>query len=419
MKSFAFSPRMVAPRVVLTAIAITLLVGSLGVIGWKWRCFVLSSALQTQDAHAKPAALPTATPNDATSFTTESAAPISQRVEAPREIAQAEVSERNVGVARSVSGGSASLALAQVVAGAPFTALAQGETLGILKVRATPSLVKSTEKLASTNELMRTLESLPEQLIATISGTEKFQIIARSDLDLILKEQGLSDSGNLDLNDRNIAKQFAVRGIKYGLVVTVDDFQDHTEEMAFGNLNQKFLKRTFRLSTVSKIYNTTTAALLQAPRRIISLEDPKKYLNKQGIIENSRISDELIVKLSSEMAEWIAHRVIEVLYPARVVARTDMQITINWGDGTGIQRDLEWEVFKLGKEMDLGNGEKIQEETLIAKAKVIRVNPKFSQAQLSEEKEKVQVGAVLRRSQESERKDPAVSAPGAPSQDKK
>ncbi len=298
---------------------------------------------------------------------------------------------------------------------------AQKETLGILEVRATPSLVKSTEKLASANELMRALESLPDQLIGTISGTEKFRIIARSDLNLVLKEQGLADSGNLNLDDPNTARAFKVAGIKYGLVVAVDDFQDHTEEISFGNLNQKFLKRTFRLSTISKIYDTTTAALLQAPRRIMSKEDPNKYLNRQGISENSRISDKLIVELSSEMAEWIAHRVIEVLYPARVVAKTGKQITINWGDGTGMQKDQIWEVFKLGDPIDLGNGEKIQEETLIARATIIRVTPKFSQADLTWEKEKetVQVGAVLRRPQESERKNSDGNAPSAPLQDKK
>lgn len=304
---------------------------------------------------------------------------------------------------------------------APAQTSGQKETLGILEVRATPSLVKNAEKLASTNELMRTLESLPDQLIATISGTEKFQIIARNDLKRLLTEQDLADSGNLNLSDRNTAKRFEVAGIKYALIVAVDDFQDHTEEMAFGNLNQKFLKRTFRLSTVSKIYDTTTAALLQAPRRIMSKEDPNKYINRQGIIENSRISDKLIVELSSEMAEWIAHRVIEVLYPAQVRAITGTQITINWGDGTGMQKDQIWEIFKLGGVIDLGNGEKIQEETLIARATIIRVNAKFSLAELSWEKGKdqVQVGAVLRRPQESERKDATISAPSTPSQDKK
>jgi len=62
MKSFASSPRIVAPRVILTAIAIAV-VGSLGVIGWIWRSSVISTSPHAQEEYARPAALPNAAPN--------------------------------------------------------------------------------------------------------------------------------------------------------------------------------------------------------------------------------------------------------------------------------------------------------------------------------------------------------------------
>ncbi len=299
------------------------------------------------------------------------------------------------------------LALAQVIANA------QRPTLGILEVRATSSIEKSAEKLASTNEMMRIVESLGNQLISTISGTERFQIIARRDLGRLLMEQSLTDSGNLNLADPNTAKAFKVAGIKYGLIVTVSDFQDHTATMTFGNLNQKYEKRTFRLSTVSKIYNTTTGALLQAPSFTIPVEDPKKYLNKQDVTENSRISDELMEELSKRMAAEIARAVMDYSGPAKVIGKpAGRQISIDMGGGTGVKRDQVWELFELGDVIIKGEtpSEDVRDERLIGRAKIIRVNPKFSQAELLEGTDASEVqkanekGIVLRLPQDSEPK---------------
>ena len=50
------------------------------------------------------------------------------------------------------------------------------------------------------------------QLIDRINATRKFQVVARSDLDDILKEQDFASSGNVDLNDKSAAQQFKIAG---------------------------------------------------------------------------------------------------------------------------------------------------------------------------------------------------------------
>src|SRR5471032_1845464 len=68
-------------------------------------------------------------------------------------------------------------------------------TIAISSIKPTPSLdasLKPDKKL----ELGRILESLDSQLIDRINATRKFDVVGRSDLSDVIKEQDLGASGN-------------------------------------------------------------------------------------------------------------------------------------------------------------------------------------------------------------------------------
>src|ERR1700690_2729031 len=70
-------------------------------------------------------------------------------------------------------------------------------TLAVSSIKPTPSLatsVKPDKKL----EMGRIIESLDSQLIDRINATRKFDVVGRSDLNDILKEQDLGAAGNVD-----------------------------------------------------------------------------------------------------------------------------------------------------------------------------------------------------------------------------
>ena len=99
-------------------------------------------------------------------------------------------------------------------------------TLAVSSIKPTPSLdasVKPDKKL----EMGRIIESLDSQLIDRINATRKFDVVGRSDLNDILKEQDLGASGNVDA--KTAAQAGKLTGAKYLLVTTVDDFQDYVE----------------------------------------------------------------------------------------------------------------------------------------------------------------------------------------------
>jgi curli biogenesis system outer membrane secretion channel CsgG len=135
----------------------------------------------------------------------------------------------------------------------PLLATAQDKaTLAIGPVKATPSLLESvnSKTLAGTvsgakkeimqfdtkQELNRVIESLDSQLIDRVNATRKFDVVSRSDLAEVLKEQDLGASGNVDA--KAAARAGKVSGAKYLLITTVDDFQDYIEKAVFEGTGQ-------------------------------------------------------------------------------------------------------------------------------------------------------------------------------------
>lgn len=266
-------------------------------------------------------------------------------------------------------------------------------TLAISTVKATPSLESSMERNGKKASLGRVIEAVDSQLIDRVNATRKFEIVGRSDLSAVLKEQELGGSGNVDAKSAAQAGQLA--GAKYLLVTTVDDFEDSTERMEFKTLNKVGLKRKVRLSAVAKIYESSTAKLLESASIRIERKDDRS--DSTDLQKNAELTDALLVDIVREAAERIATRVADVAFPIRVLAKRDGQITINRGEGGGVEVGQVFGVYALGEELiDPDTNESLgREEVMVGKARITAVNPKTSVAEVTEDNG-VDKGAVLR-----------------------
>lgn len=267
----------------------------------------------------------------------------------------------------------------------PLVAWAQIETLGVGPVKVSPAVVRSAEKAGKEIEMDRVVQSLDGQLIDRVNATRKFQVVGRSDLKEILKEQSFANSGNVDINDKSSVQQFKLAGAKYIIVTTVDDFQDYIETATFQGTGRSAIKRVIRFSCIGKIYDTTTGKLLESANFQISNKDiseDRVYATRDGLL-----SDELLVVIARSMAEKIANRVSDVIFPPRVLIRRDKQITINRGDGTDIAAGQIWDVFAVGEELiDPDTKENLGSEEIPAgRVKIISVLPKTSTAEILED----------------------------------
>lgn len=289
-----------------------------------------------------------------------------------------------------------------VLAGAltlPVVSSAQEKaTLAITSIKPTSSLAEAT-KPDKKIELNRIIESLDSQLIDRVNATRKFDIVGRSDLNEVIKDQDLGASGNVDA--KTAAKAGKLTGAKYLLVATVDDFQDYIERATFEGTGRQATKRVFRFSIVGKIYDSTTGKLLESANFQTGNDAFKQIQQERNYsVKDGELSDEMMVAVSRTMAEKIANRVADVIFPAKVLVKRDTQVTVNRGEGAGVAVGDLFNVFALGEEMiDPDTKEKLgREEVKVGKVKIAEVDPKFSKADILEDTG-ITAGAVLRKSQ--------------------
>src|SRR5208283_5012514 len=270
-------------------------------------------------------------------------------------------------------------------------------TLAVTAIKTTPSLTASV-KPDKKEEMGRIVESLDSQLVDRINATRKFDVVGRSDLADVIKEQDLGASGNVDA--KTAAQAGKLAGAKYLLITTVDDFQDYVEKATFEGTGRSATKRVFRLSVVGKVYDSSTGKLLESANFQTGNDEFKKIQEERSyVVKDGELSDEMMVAVSRDLAQKIANRIADVVFPAKVLLKRDKDITINRGEGGGVSVGDTFNVFALGEEMiDPDTKESLgREEVKVGKVKITQVNPKTSTAEILDDTG-IDKGAILRKS---------------------
>ena len=296
----------------------------------------------------------------------------------------------------------------------PLLASAQDKaTMAIGPVKPTPSLLASvsSKTMAGTDsggkkevmtfdtkqELNRVIESLDVQLTDRVNATRKFDVVGRSDLADILKEQDLGASGNVDA--KTAAKAGKVSGAKYLLIATVDDFQDYIEKAAFEGTGQTATRRVFRFSIVAKLYDSASGKLVESANFQTGNDEFKQIQTDRSYsVKSGELSDEMLVAIARSMAEKIANHFADTTFPPKVLVKRDNTVTINRGEGGGMAAGDLFNVYALGEEMvDPDTKESLgREEVKVGKVKITQVGAKTSQAEILEDTG-IDKGAVLHK----------------------
>ncbi len=282
----------------------------------------------------------------------------------------------------------AALAAATLVAG-PATALAQDaaapgkKKLAVTKIAANPAVAQRMSAQGVKLSLDTILEALDSQIHDRLLNTRRFEMIERGDADALAKEASAS------------GQMFAFNGADYILTVRVDNFNDRTETRRLQSLGKTIMGRAVEISAVAKITEVATQ------RAIASANFAVKKYDSENRSENTthavgEATDILMSDAVRELAQKIAARTTDVVYPARVLAKRDRTVTINRNDQSGVAVGQIWEVYALGDELvDPDTGEKSREEVLVGKVKVTRVTPQNSQAEVIEDTG-IERGAIVR-----------------------
>jgi len=274
---------------------------------------------------------------------------------------------------------------------AALSAHAQRETIAVGAVKVTPSVATKLSNARKTLSSEQMSQSLMEQFINSLNATRKFQVVVRSDLKDLITDDDKSRALNPDKQ-----KGFNLAETKYLTVLTVDDYEDQTQRLEQKITNTTLTKRTIRLSLIAKIYETASGKLLESTSKSISSTDAQQTLNEAS--NDAEVTDSLIRTVVKDSADWAATQVADVIFPVKVIAKTDKTVTVNRGEGSGVAADQVWRVFAVGKEMIDPDTKEIlgREEVEIGKVRITDVLPKFSRATVLEDRG-IAEGAVLRK----------------------
>lgn len=269
--------------------------------------------------------------------------------------------------------------------------------LAIRAIEATDPVMDAARAQGQAAALEQILAAADSQLLTAVSNTRRFDIVARSDLATVFKEQDLAGSGFVDPADPQAARAYAMAGARYVATVTVDNYQDATATADFeGGLGETTMeRRTVQLQATLKIYDTTTGVLLASAPLFIEDSDVRETL--PGATQTGRLTNALLGRVASRLARDTANTIMDTIAPARVLAYTMGQITLNRGQGTGIEPGQVWRIFHTGAPLiDPDTGEVLgSEEIPVGWARITEVTPKFSKAQAVEDMG-IANGAILR-----------------------
>lgn len=267
--------------------------------------------------------------------------------------------------------------------------------VGVAEVKVAGAVERAVREQGGAKKISldRTVAALSEELIVRLQGTRKFRVVARSDLDALFKEQDFTLSGSV-YEDAQAAKVGQIRGLEYLLVVSVVDFQDYLEEATFEGTGEKARKRVIRVGAVGKLYNTSTGDLVESVsvqigpgdpdyRRLRDISEVRTYAKAEG-----DLSDRLLMRAGEVLAERIVNRIVDVLFPARILSRMGNQVTINRGDGTNITVGQVWNVYAQGRELvDPDTGLSLgREEIQVGSVRITEVGPMVSKAEVVEDR---------------------------------
>lgn len=269
--------------------------------------------------------------------------------------------------------------------------------IAVREIAASRPVLDAARAQGQSQALEQILAAADSQLTAALANTRRFDVVARSDLRTVLREQDLAESGLVDPSDPQAARAYALAGARYVVTVSVDNFQDAVARAEFtGGLGDTTMeRRTVQMLATLKIYDTSTAVLLETVPLTIEQSEVRETL--PGARHEGRLTNALLGGVAERFAREAANAVLARLAPARVLAYTMGQITLNRAEGTGVEPGQIWRVYHAGRALvDPETGETLgAEEIPVGWARITEVNPRFSKAQAIEDAG-ITVGSVLR-----------------------
>lgn len=248
----------------------------------------------------------------------------------------------------------------------------------VIPAKATEGLLEDMAQFGDRG-FSRILDALNGHLEAAVASSRKFTVLERENLtDLLDDPAKLNQSLQLRAND-------------YGMLININSFVDQTEQL------DNLVRRRIQISGIVKIVGGRTAEVLDISDVQISTNILQQLV--ADVITTRAIAemDALLPTAARAFTDASVERLLDVVFPAKVVDVDGTTLTVNRGSGYFKTGDT---VKLFGKEkiiVDPDTGEEIRiKGKRVGDAKVTDVDVTYAQLEISPGIT-VSVGAIVRK----------------------
>ncbi|MDR3456073.1 MAG: hypothetical protein P4N60_01395 [Verrucomicrobiae bacterium] len=270
--------------------------------------------------------------------------------------------------------------------------------------------------------------ALEVQLADRFAAEHSFSILEEDDLQAAIP---LKENQTYNLKNLDMARQFKQAGINYLLVTTLEDVKNETVDKAQGKVayetangnaqsvqldSKKVKAKTAAHSAIDtqgkfdahrviqqsvyllvrcRLFNAATGELLDSASHTFTTN--RTYIALAAGTKDVSASD-LFETAANSLADRIATREREAVFPIKVLAKDGPEITINCGVDAGLKPGQIFNVCTTGKELkDPTTGESLGfDEKVVGRVTISDLQPKFSKAKIWEDNG-IAEGNFLRR----------------------
>jgi hypothetical protein len=217
--------------------------------------------------------------------------------------------------------------------------------------------------------------------------SEKFSVIEREKLDMVLKEQGLATTGAID--QQTAAQVGKILGIKYIITGGVDKFAINTTKGGYGGIGGSYTKAEATINL--RLIDTTTA------ERIFAVSADGDVKKGGGFAMGAALSREDEWGIASEAIEKASENVVKLFSGHKSLAKLSAggamagaegkiikveggKAWINMGTMSGLKSGDQFTILSVGEELrDPDTGQVLGvEESAIGEGVVVDVQERFS-----------------------------------------
>lgn len=241
-------------------------------------------------------------------------------------------------------------------------------------------------KMIFTSEYESRLEapSFTLSLVEAFVGSRKFDVLERARLTEALKEVDFGESDYADV--AKVVPMGKALNAEYVVLPEIEVIHLVVEVKDIPYVDRIRPKPKGKMIARLRVVDTATTKVVSAFTEEVQVERKLKY-NDPFLASEMK---NLVMDLYKAQSMRMLCRTLEAVYPVRLLEVTDGKAVLNRGEGAVSVGD-EFEIFALGKAyVDTDTGESLgQGESRVARIKVNRVLPKFSEAEIVEGADKL------------------------------